>query len=130
MKFSSKLVVLAVSLVLALAAFAGDMHKASLQTLDTLQVNGKSLPAGDYKVTWDGNGPNVQLNILKNNKVVATSGAHLVQLQQKSISNVAVTESSADGTKSLQEIRFAGKDFGFALGQTDQAQMKGSDASK
>ncbi len=130
MKLKSKLIVLAISLLVALAAFAGDMHKASLATVDTLQVNGKSLPAGDYKVTWEGNGPNLQLSILKNHAVVATTDAHLVQLSRKSPNNVAITQANADGTRTLQEIRFAGKDFGFALGQSDQAQMKGSDASK
>ena len=130
MKFKSQLIVITVSLILTMSAFAADTHKASLQTLDTLQVNGKTLPAGDYKVTWEGSGPNVKLNILKNNRVVASSDAHLVQLAGKSINNAAVTQASSDGTKTLQEIRFAGKSFGLSLGPSDQAQMKGSDASQ
>jgi hypothetical protein len=130
MKFNSKLVVLVVSLLLTVGAFAGDTHKASLQTLDTLQVNGKSLPAGEYKVTWEGNGPAVQLNILKNGQVVATSSAQVVELNNKPANDAAVTAVNPDGTKTLQEIRFAGKKFAFALGPSAQAQMKGSDASK
>jgi hypothetical protein len=130
MKVHSKLVVLAVSLLVALSAFAGNMHKGSLQTFDAVQVNGKSLPPGEYKLTWEGTGPNVQLNILKNNKVVATSEAHVVQLAQKPGNDTAVIGGNASGTRSLQEIRFAGKNFGLALGHADQAQMKGGDASR
>jgi len=130
MKVNSKLVVLVVSLLLAVSAFAGESHKASLQTLNTVQVNGKSLPAGEYKLQWEGNGPNVQLSILKNNKVVATTDAHVLQLDRKPANDAAVTSSNADGSRSLQEIRFAGKPFAFTLGTRDQAQMKGSDASK
>jgi hypothetical protein len=32
---------------------------------------GKQLKAGNYSVQWDGNGPNVQLNILRGKSVVA-----------------------------------------------------------
>jgi hypothetical protein len=130
MKFNSKLVVLAVSLLLAVSAFASDTHKGSLQTFNALQVNGKTLPAGEYQVKWEGNGPNLQLNILKNNKVVATTDAHVVELAQKPSNNSAVTNTNPDGTRSLDEIRFAGKKFAFAIGQGDRAQVKGSNASK
>jgi hypothetical protein len=130
MKLNSKLVVLAISLLLAVSAFASDTHKASLQTFNPVQVNGKSLPAGQYRLQWEGNGPNVQLNIMKNNKVVATTDAHVVQLSQKPSNDTAVTASNPDGSRTLQEIRFAGKTFAFALGPADQAQMKGNNASK
>lgn len=130
MKFNSKLVVLAVSLLLATGAFASDMHKGSLQTLDTLQVNGKALPAGEYKLSWQGNGPNVQLAITKNGQVIATTDAHVVELSQKPANDAAVTTTNPDGTRSLHEIRFAGKKYAFALGQNTEAQVKGSDASK
>jgi hypothetical protein len=129
MKFNSKLVVLAVSLLVTVSAFAGEVHKASLQTLNALQVNGTSLPAGDYQLRWEGNGPNVQLNILKGNKVVTTTDAHVIDLAAKSRSNAAVTNANPDGSRSLSEIRMAGKKFAFALGN-DRAQMKSADTSK
>lgn len=130
MKFNSKLVVLLVSLLLAVSAFAGDTHKASLQTYNEVHLNGKALPAGEYQLKWEGNGPNLQLSILKNNKVVTTTEAHMVELAQKPSNNAAVTTANADGSRSLNEIRFAGKKYAFAIGQGDQAQVKGSDASK
>jgi hypothetical protein len=130
MKFNSKLVVLAISLLLAVTAFAGEAHKGSLQTYDAVSVNGTTLPAGEYQIRWEGNGPNLQLSILQHNKVKATTEAHMVELPQKQSNDAAVTTANSDGTRSLNEIRFAGKKYAFAIGQADQAQAKGSDASK
>ena len=47
-------------------------------------VNGKQLGAGDYTVKWDGNGPNVEVNILQGKNVVATVPAHMVDLESRS----------------------------------------------
>lgn len=41
-------------------------------------VAGKQLPAGKYDVHWKGNGPAVQVTFKKNDKVVATAPAKLV----------------------------------------------------
>ena len=41
-------------------------------------VAGKKLAAGNYEVKWNGNGPAVQVNFLKNNKVVATAPAKII----------------------------------------------------
>jgi hypothetical protein len=41
-------------------------------------VAGKKLAAGNYQVKWNGNGPAVQVRFLKNNKVVATAPAQIV----------------------------------------------------
>lgn len=41
-------------------------------------VAGKKLAAGNYEVKWTGNGPAVQVSFLKNNKVVATVPAQII----------------------------------------------------
>ena len=68
----SKGLLLGLALLLATSAFAA-VNKGSMQITDSVTVSGKELPAGDYSVKWDGNGPNVELNILKGNKVVLTT---------------------------------------------------------
>ena len=56
----------------ALAANNG----GTLVVRETTQVNGKALPAGEYKVRWEGAGPSVQVTILSGKKeVMTTSGA-------------------------------------------------------
>lgn len=126
----SKLMTLMFALLLAATAFASDTHKANLQTFDTVLVSGKQLPAGEYQVKWEGNGPDVQLSILRNNKVVATAPAKVVELEQKGSTDSALINKGADGTRQLTGVRFAGKKYALAIGEgTAQAEMK-SDSSK
>ncbi len=118
MKFAnfSKGLLLGLALLLATSAFAA-ANKGSMQLLNPVTVSGKQLPAGDYSVKWDGNGPNVELNILKGNKVVATTPARLIDLSQKPNGDAAVVKNNDDGSKSLSEIRFGGKRYALAIGQ-------------
>jgi hypothetical protein len=125
MKFQSisKSLLLGLALLLATGAFAA-VNKGSLQLSNPVTVSGTQLSAGEYSVKWDGNGPNVELNILKGNKVVATTPARLVDLSQKQSVDNAVVKSNADGTRSLAEIRFSGKKFALAIG-SETASMDG-----
>ena len=126
MKFgnTSKGLLLGLALLLATSAFAA-ANKGSMQLLDPVTVSGKQLPAGDYSVKWDGNGPNVELNILKGSKVVATTPARLIDLSQKPNSDAAVIKNNEDGSRSLTEIHFGGKKYALAIGQ-ETASMDGS----
>jgi predicted lysophospholipase L1 biosynthesis ABC-type transport system permease subunit len=106
-------VLLAVVLMLGASAFAA--NKGAFQLNNTVSVNGKQLQAGDYSVTWDGDGPDVQLNIMKGHKVVAQTPAKVVAIVQASGSNQAVVERYSDGSASLKELRFNGKKFALAI---------------
>jgi predicted lysophospholipase L1 biosynthesis ABC-type transport system permease subunit len=106
--------VLLVVVLLGASAFAA--NKGAFQLNNTVSVNGKQLQAGDYSVTWDGDGPDVQLNIMKGRKVVAQAPAKVVAIDQASGSNQAVVERNSDGTASLKELRFGGKKFALAIG--------------
>jgi hypothetical protein len=110
--------VLAMALLLATSAFA--INKGSLQVQDNLTVSGTSLAPGDYSVQWDGNGPSVQVSILKGKKVVATVPAQVVDLKEAPGINSAVVTRNADGSRTLQEIRFSGKRFALAMGEAHQ----------
>jgi hypothetical protein len=124
----SKGLLLGLALMLATSVFAA-ANKGSIQLLDSVSISGKQLPAGDYSVKWDGNGPNVELNILKGNKVVATTPARLIDVSQKSNRDAAVVKSNDDGSRSLSEIHFAGKKYALAIG-SESASMDGSGSSK
>jgi hypothetical protein len=130
MKFQSvsKSLLLGLALLLATSAFAAG-NKGTMQLLDPVNVSGKQLPAGDYSVKWDGNGPNVEVNIMKGNKVVATTPARLIDLTSKPERDAAVVKNNDDGSRSLAEIHFGGKTYGLAIG-TESASMNGSGSSK
>ena len=118
MKFAnvSKGLLLGLTLLLASSVFAAS-NKGSLQTMSDVTVSGKTLPAGDYSLRWDGTGSNVQLNILKGKKVVATTPARLVEMDQSANTDAAVLRNNNDGSKSLSEVRFGGKKYALQIGQ-------------
>jgi hypothetical protein len=109
----SKGLLLGLALLLATSGFAA--NKGSLEVQSPITVNGKELPAGEYTVKWDGAGPNVELNILKGKNVVATVPAHMIDLEQSPNRDSIITAVNGDGRKSLNEIRFSGKKYAFAV---------------
>lgn len=113
----SKLVTLALAVLLAETAFAAGASKGSFRVFDPVQVNGKQLPAGDYTVTWNGDGPNVNLNITRDGKVMATTTGKIVPLEQKADQDAAEVKSGPGGARSLTVIRFSGKKYQIQLGE-------------
>ena len=109
MKFAtiSKSLVLGLALVLASSAFAST--KGNLQLTSAVMVNGTQLKAGEYKVQWEGNGPEVEISILQGKNVVAKLPAHVVELQSPSNNDAAVTRQNGSGPNSLTGLRFQGK---------------------
>ncbi|HLW88235.1 MAG TPA: hypothetical protein VKR57_07050 [Terriglobales bacterium] len=131
MKFAnvSKGLLLGLTLLLATSMFAANIHsyKESLQLQNSVIVSGKTVPAGEYSVKWEGTGSNVQVNILQGRKVVASTSARVVDLDQSSGSNSAVLKNNGDGSKSLSEIRFNGKKYALAIDEgSPSAEMSGS----
>ena len=111
----SKGLLLGLALLLATSAFAA--NKGSVAVTDPVTVAGKQLAVGNYKLTWDGSGSSVQLNIMQGKNVVATVPARVVELNNAASSDSAVVSSSGDGSKSLSEIRFSGKKYALAIGE-------------
>jgi len=124
----SKSLLLGMALLLATGAFAA--NKGSLQVQDPVTVSGKQLPAGDYQLKWDGKGSNVELSILKGNKVVATVPARLVDINQSAPSDASVIRKNADGSRTLSEIRFSGKKYALAIGEEAATADTGESTSK
>jgi hypothetical protein len=115
---------LAVALLLATSAFAAE--KGSLQVYDTVSVAGNQLPAGTYTVKWDGSGSAVQLSILKGKKVMATVPAQIVTLPSSSSQDSAVLNQNPDGSRTLTQVRFSGKNFALQIAEGASASAAGS----
>ncbi len=70
----SRIIFAALVLALTTSAFAAsDSHKSNFEISAPTQVNGTTLPAGEYTAQWEGSGPTVQVNIMQGKKVVATA---------------------------------------------------------
>jgi len=126
MKFATvtKSAVMGLALLLASSAFAAS--KANMTLNHPTTVNGTQLKAGDYKLEWEGSGPDVQVSIIQGKNVVAKVPAKVVELNSKAANDAAVLKSNTDGTTSLTEARFAGKNFSLKMGQTDDGMQSGS----
>lgn len=117
MKFSnsSKIMMFCLVVTLSCIGFAADTHKANFQISEAVQVNGTELAAGDYVATWAGNGPDVQVNITRNGRSVATVPAKMIQLDQKSSEDATETRTAGNG-RELSTLQFAGKKFSLEIG--------------
>jgi len=98
----------------------------TLTVSEPVQVNGKTIAAGEYKVKWEGTGA-TEVSILKGKEVVATAPARLVEMEKAPSADAAVLEKNSDGTRTVKEIRFGGKKFAIALGdQAAKSDLMGS----
>ena len=124
MKASKISALLAMAVLFATSAFAA-ANKTSIEVRKDLVVAGKTLSAGTYTVTWEGQGQNVDLSVAKGKEVVVKTPAHLLDLPRPAANNAVVTKNNADGTSSLSQIQISGKKFALELGeptsQTDVA---------
>jgi hypothetical protein len=125
MKFAtvSKSVVMGLALLLASSAFAAT--KGSLQLTNPVTVNGTTLKPGDYKVQWEGTGPNVELSIMQGKNVVAKVPAHTVELKSAPSDDAAVTRQNDSGPSTLAGIRFHGQKTAFEIGDSSDGMQAG-----
>jgi len=119
------------TLVLAFAtsAFAAsDSHKGSFEIGSPTQVNGTTLPAGEYTAQWEGSGPTAQINIMQGKKVVATAPAQVIALDSKASDTHAEVFNGAKGERELKVLQFTGKKVSLQLG-TESAKAQSKAAS-
>lgn len=121
---------LAAALLFSVSAFAAEGNKGTLILPEKVTVEGRELPAGTYKVQWDGSGPTVQVNILHGKDTLVTVPARLVPEATANPVNSYGSRTEADGTKSLTTIYFSGKTFNLEIGQSEATQQWKTDSSK
>jgi hypothetical protein len=111
----TKGLLLGASLLLASAAFAGE--RASVKLYEDVKLNGKTLAAGQYDLSWEGTGSNVQVSIRQGKETVATLPAQLEPAKSAPASSGYSTKKQGDGSKSLTNVFFAGKKYTINLDQ-------------
>jgi len=126
MKFAtvSKSLVMGLALLLASSAFAAS--KASLTLQNPTMINGAKLKPGEYKLQWDGSGPNVEVSIMQGKTVLAKVPGKVVDLNAPANHNAAVVLRNNDGTSTLAGARFEGKKFALELGESSDGMQAGS----
>ena len=126
MKFAtiSKSLILGLAILLASSAFAAT--KANLHLNNPTLVNGTTLKPGDYKLEWEGNGPNVDVNVMQGKTVLAKISAKVVDLNSPAAASAAVIQRNNNGTANLTGARFEGKKFALELGESTDSMQAGS----
>jgi len=90
---------------MSISAFAGSKSESVLLFHPT-QVNGKTLPAGEYTVKCETTGSTAQVKFLKNGKEVATANGQVKQLASHPDHNQVITQDSGSAS-TISEIDFA-----------------------
>jgi hypothetical protein len=73
---------------------------------DAVKVGSTQLPAGDYRVTWDGTGSNVQVTLeQKGTSHPATATVTAKIVEQKNSQN-GYTIDSKDGANTVEALQF------------------------
>lgn len=126
MKFAtiSKSVVLGLAVLLASSAFAASKANLNLQT--PTMVNGTKLKAGDYKLEWEGTGPNVEVSIRQGKNVLAKVPAKIVDLSTAASNDAATVRKNDDGTRTLSGARFQGKKYALEIEESSDGMQAGS----
>jgi hypothetical protein len=119
----AKTMVLALAVLLATSAFA--INKGSLHINEAILVNGQQIPAGDYKLQWDGAGPDVQVSVMRGKKEVAKTSGKLIELDKAADSDTVVLTGTT-APQSLSQVRFGGKKTALNISSSDRASMSDS----
>lgn len=118
--------VFGVALLCLASAFAGEINKGKLDLLEKVSVDGTPLDPGTYKVEWEGNGPTVQVTLLKGKQTVATFPAHLTQQAASNLADAYASTKEPDGSRSLNTIYVGGKPYVLEVEQKAASQQQSS----
>jgi hypothetical protein len=106
MKYAKYLGPVFLSLLLAVGALAADKNQGKITVSQTVTLNGGHLAPGNYKVQWDGSGPEVQVKFIRDGKDVLTAPAKLVTKETPAPYDSVIVRTSGADTKTLEEINF------------------------
>ena len=106
---------LALTLTLSIGAFAASKSQTVTLYHDA-QLNGKTLPAGEYTVKCDTTGSTSQVRFIRNGKEVASATGQVKQLTSAPDSNQVVTLDGNGGPSTISEIDFSNTKSGVTFG--------------
>jgi hypothetical protein len=94
------------AVTMSIGAFAGSKSE-SLTLLHDVQINGTTIPAGDYTVKYDANGSTCLVKVMKGSKTVATANGELKQLAEKPRRDQVLLQDATGGLPAVTEMDFS-----------------------
>lgn len=119
-----------ISMVFPLASLASE-NTSKEQTKnvvveDPVELAGKTLQPGQYKVEWQGNGPAVKVKFLQYGNRVLTAPARVAHLQKKAPYDAVVETTKNNGKKTISEIEWNNQREALMFGQAAHHSKSGS----
>jgi len=121
MRFAKYSIGLMLAMCISLSAFAKDKNEGKFSLSSPAQVGSTQLQPGDYKVTWDGSGSDVQVKVLQGKNVVATTSAKLVQKEQPAPYSAVTLSTPTNGAASVNELTFDKRKESLVFGSAESA---------
>jgi hypothetical protein len=98
----------AIALLLPTFALANEQGKTKMQLTEQVDIGSTRLKPGNYVVEWNGNGPSLSVQILKDDKTVATAPGKMIELNKPAPYNAVILKPTANGqAKTIDEIDIA-----------------------
>ena len=96
-----------IALLSTVSALARDKNHHLVEISDSVQVGGTQLTPGNYKLEWQGTGPEVQVSFVRDGKTIATAPGTLKTNDPHVTQDDIVTDTTSANTKTLTEIDFS-----------------------
>jgi hypothetical protein len=106
-------------LALPLTSFASTKIHKNITFDQPMNVASTQLKPGTYKMEWNGNGSNVEVSFVQNNKIVVTAPAQLVK-ETTAYDGAIVTHKTSSGSNRLDQVEFKNAALNFHGGQSKQ----------
>jgi hypothetical protein len=110
-----------VVLFFAGVAISAETNKTTVRIEQKITVDGKTLDSGKYTAEWTGDGPSVQVTLLRGKETVATFAAQIQQEATPNPTDAIGTTAGPDGSKQLASIYPNGKRISIQLSSTGGA---------
>jgi len=107
--------VLSAALLLASAIPALAKETRAVNLFHPAVVKGTTLSAGHYLVRWETNNPRATVEFARGNKVIVSTEGRFEERGKKYDRDTVVYETAADGSVTINEIRFAGSSQALVL---------------
>jgi hypothetical protein len=107
MRLSNYLLFLAaLAMLLPVSAAARSNNERTVNLSTSVAIGNAQLQPGTYKMEWQGKGPNVNVEFLKNGKTVATTQGQWVDQSHPAPYDSVTTKKVSDNRDQLVEIDF------------------------
>jgi hypothetical protein len=91
-------------------AWAGmGSHSVKVPLSSAVVVGAKTLPAGDYTFSWNGNGPQVDVTIEQHGKTIEQTTAKIIDTGMRSDNESVLTRRDKVGAPVLEEVQMRGQ---------------------